>query len=242
MAPDFNLPLDVEDIIVAEGRREVNGAAVNKLAASIKEIGLKHPITVRERDGKYYLVAGLHRLEAFKKLGKQHIPATISKMSKVDARLWEIAENLHRADLTKLERDEHVAEWIRLTEQVSSQSATKPQGGRPESGVNAAARELGVDKDDAHRAVKVAAISEPAKSALREAGLDDKRGAMLTVAREKTPEAQIAKVHELKLPKSDDEVVNDQYNALVGAWNRASPEARERFRDYLDAPEFLRRA
>ena len=34
-----------------------------------------------------------------------------------DARLWEIAENLHRADLTALERDRELAEWIRLTDE-----------------------------------------------------------------------------------------------------------------------------
>lgn len=72
------------------------------------------------------------------------------------ARRWEIAENLHRAELTKLERTEQIAEWINLTEKaakeaaekVSSQVATKPKGGRPSVGVRAAARELGVDKDD----------------------------------------------------------------------------------------------
>jgi hypothetical protein len=30
--------------------------------------------------------------------------------------MCEIAENLHRADLTALERDKHVAEWIRLAD------------------------------------------------------------------------------------------------------------------------------
>ena len=31
-----------------------------------------------------------------------------------DARLWEIAENLHRSELTVTERAEHIAEWVRL--------------------------------------------------------------------------------------------------------------------------------
>lgn len=41
-----------------------------------------------------------------------------------EARMWEIAENLHRADLTVLERDEHIAEWVRLSDVQSSQAAT----------------------------------------------------------------------------------------------------------------------
>jgi hypothetical protein len=61
-------------------------------------------------------------------------------MNKDESRLWEIAENLHRAELTKLERDSNIAEWIKITERVSAQVAAKPQGGRPEGGVRAASR------------------------------------------------------------------------------------------------------
>ncbi|WP_131836074.1 hypothetical protein [Ancylobacter aquaticus] len=53
-------------------------------------------------------------------------------------------ENLHRAELTALERDEQVALWLKLSaEKVSAQLEPKP--GRPEGGVRAAARELGID-------------------------------------------------------------------------------------------------
>jgi ParB family transcriptional regulator, chromosome partitioning protein len=65
--------------------------------------------------------------------------------------------NLHRAELRKLQRDEQVAEWIRLTD--ASQVETHKKGQQP-GGVNAAARELGVEKMDAHRAVKVDSLSD----------------------------------------------------------------------------------
>lgn len=45
-----------------------------------------------------------------------------------DARLWEIAENLHRAELTVQERAEHIAEWVRLTGEKVAQLAP-PSGG-----------------------------------------------------------------------------------------------------------------
>lgn len=51
----------------------------------------------------------------------QHAPkpdtilAEVMDADETQCRLWEIAENLHRAELSALERDEHVAEWIRLT-------------------------------------------------------------------------------------------------------------------------------
>lgn len=63
-----------------------------------------------------------------------------------------------------LERSEHVAEWIRLTEEkrVSAQLGPKSPG-RPEGGINSASRELGVNRQQAQRAAKVAGLSERAK-------------------------------------------------------------------------------
>ena len=45
--------------------------------------------------------------------------------------MWEISENLHRAELPQLERDKLIAEWCRLVGkgEVSFQHETKPQGG-----------------------------------------------------------------------------------------------------------------
>lgn len=76
----------------------------------------------------------------------------------------EIAENLYRAELTALERGTQVARWIELNaDRVSVLSAPKPQGGRPEGGISAAARELGIESTDAKRAAKVASLSDEAK-------------------------------------------------------------------------------
>src|SRR5690349_7292916 len=100
---DTQFPIAIDDITIGD-RRAVNAAAVKRLADSIDQIGLRHPITVREKGEKYLLVAGRHRLEAFRKLGREFVPASIVKRTNDEARLWEISENLHRADLTKLER------------------------------------------------------------------------------------------------------------------------------------------
>lgn len=107
----------------------------------------------------------------------------------VDIRRWEIAENLHRSELSALERDEHVAEWVRLTD-ISPPPVAKPTG-RPEGGVRAAARELGVNREDARRAVKTAALAPEAKEAARETKLDDNRSALLEAAKAETPAAQV---------------------------------------------------
>lgn len=195
---ETQFPIAIDDIDVGSRHREVNAAAVKRLADSIEQIGLRHPVTVREKAGRYQLIAGRHRMEACRKLGRDFVPATIVKMTNDEARLWEISENLHRADLSKLERDEQVAEWIKITERVSAQVAAKPQGGRPEGGVRAASRELGIDEDDGRRAVKVASLSEEAKDAARETGLDNNRSALLSAARLDTPDAQVTALRSYK--------------------------------------------
>lgn len=250
MSRDINMPITISDIDIPEGRREVNAAAVKRLADSIDKIGLRHPITVREKGDRYVLVAGRHRIEALKKLQIEHVPATIVKMTNDDARLWEIAENLHRAELTKLERDDNIAEWIKITERASkSQSESlrvDGRGGRP-SGVENAARELGIERQDAHRAVKVASLSDEAKDAARETGLDDNRSALLDAASKGTVAEQVAEIHRrhtagarvIKIaddPLNDAEAAEKQVAALMSAWNKAGSVAREEFLNRIDRP------
>lgn len=75
----------------------------------------------------------------------------------------------HRAELPQMERDRLVAEWCRLVgKPISSQVETKR--GRPESGINEASRQLGLERNDVHRAIKVASITPEAQHAAHEVG------------------------------------------------------------------------
>jgi hypothetical protein len=69
MAQDVQMPLALDQIIILDGRRQVDPAVVGRIAESVEKIGLRHPITVRKRlnGGQYVLVAGLRRAltEAF---------------------------------------------------------------------------------------------------------------------------------------------------------------------------------
>ena len=186
------------DVIEVHGRlRRTKGDAVDAIAASMASIGLRTPVSVRyyekrpagmaagETVDALVLLTGAHRLEAAKRLGWDKIECFVYyDGDEIDAQLWEIAENLHRAELTALERDEQVALWVKLNaERVLRQVDAKPQGGRPEGGTRAAAREIGISEPDARRAVKVASLSEEAKEAARESGLDDNRSALLAAAK-----------------------------------------------------------
>lgn len=254
--------VNLDFIKIGPRHRELREEQVSSLVQSIAKIGLQTPITVRQAtpEDDMILVAGAHRLEACKRLFMDEIEAfVIENDDEEAARMWEIAENLHRAELTALERDEHVSEWIQLAEKkradlISSQVGTKlktdsnPKGaGRNEEGVRAAARELKIDKNDAHRAVKVAGLSDEAKDAAKETGLDDNRSALLDAAA-KSEEQQADRIRQIAREKEmrrqlrqqkPDDPAERQLKALHKAWDAADSDARARFLENIGVTSFV---
>jgi ParB family transcriptional regulator, chromosome partitioning protein len=181
------------DIIVGDRLRALDRQSVERLKESISRIGLRTPISVRSGEQGWTLIAGPHRLEACIELGMDEIPVVAETGSEFEARLWEIAENLHRAELTALERAEHISQWIRLRDQTAESrpcdqadnklgqvgpvselnkaapAVLAPGGRGREGGVRAAARELGISRTDARRAVhRVHIIAREVREALRD--------------------------------------------------------------------------
>lgn len=206
----FDVSGDECGIRVLPGRRPLNEDTIAQLVASIDRCGLLNPPAVRMVDKMVVngteeynvpvLVYGHHRIEAMRRLGWSWVTCLVLDLHGVDAELSEIAENLHRAELTALQRDEQIARWIELTTvkgelpDLKSKPVQPAQvsGGRGnKGGLSDAARELGIERTDAHRAIKVADLSPEAKAAAVETGLDDNRSALLEAAKEKEPEKQV---------------------------------------------------
>jgi ParB family chromosome partitioning protein len=79
--------------------RERNKRKYKQIVGNIADIGLKRPITVSPRpDGEYDLVCGQGRLEAYKLLGQEMVPAVIREVSREDAMLMSLVENIARAN------------------------------------------------------------------------------------------------------------------------------------------------
>ena len=95
--------LSIKEIQVMEGRRSLDTCHVGELADSIREIGLLNPLTI-DRDN--FLIAGLHRLEAVKRLGWTEVDCTVSSLEGLAAELAEIDENIVRSDMSTLEYGE----------------------------------------------------------------------------------------------------------------------------------------
>lgn len=208
------ISLHVDDIEIGERHRALSDDAVTRLAASLSDIGLRQPISVRVVDemvldghltaGVPVLVAGRHRLAAAKVLGWSHIDCIEVEDDEISAELWEIAENLHRLDLTKEQRDGHIRRYAELLEArkaIVPQNAEQiePKRGRPVSTVTQISQATGLSDDTVRRA-----LNPPASRA--------------------EPPKEIFDVHE------------QARRRLMGAWNAATESDRQWFRDWIDEP------
>ena len=208
----------IDEIDLSHTIRPYNAAVVAELAQSIRAIGLQTPLTCIVRDGQHVLVSGRNRLEALRVIGCEQAPVRIVDFDDVDAELWRLSENLHRAELTKLQYDQQVVRYAELlkvklagetaasvqpqsangipAEGVSRQVDAKPPhqnvGGRPEGGYRQAARELNIPETTVRRAYQTASLSREAQKAAVETGLDDNRSALLEAAKANSPKAQAA--------------------------------------------------
>ncbi len=108
MKPEW---MNFSEIEIGPRKRPVSQAHVQRLIASIKEIGLQTPITLARdtnEDGQgFVLVAGAHRLEALRQMGEEGCYCFILSEDHDTAELWEIDENFARQELTDAQRADH---------------------------------------------------------------------------------------------------------------------------------------
>ena len=244
-----NIP--VRRIQIPSIRRKLQPEKVEEIAKSFSIVGQICPIVIRRavfgrKKKKIVLISGMHRLAAAKKLGWNKIRAIQFTGSKVDARLCEAAEDLHRAHLTVLEHDEKLGYWLSTlaARQSFRQKVEKGGLGRPRKPAFAA-RDLPIAGKTANarqkmaeRALKIFNISPEAKEAIRKAEMDNSRAKMLEVAQETSVRAQIAKVKEITDRRSvtrpqpqkqgtavSPNKLSPEHNAMYGsmklAWKRA---------------------
>lgn len=90
------IPLERITVINPRAR---NRKVFEDIVRSIERLGLKRPITVIPRPGQpgeYYLVCGQGRLEAFRTLGQEAIPALVMDATEEDGSVMSMVENIAR--------------------------------------------------------------------------------------------------------------------------------------------------
>ncbi len=91
-------------------RKSFDEAALDELAASIKEKGLMTPVTVRQVGSGYELIAGERRWRASRKSNKKTIPVyIISAKNDAEIMMMSLIENIQRENLNALEESDAFA-------------------------------------------------------------------------------------------------------------------------------------
>ncbi|MFO1429956.1 MAG: ParB/RepB/Spo0J family partition protein [Candidatus Competibacteraceae bacterium] len=97
------LPVDSIDPNPYQARRIFPQQELEALAASIAEVGLLQPISVRQTGIRYQLIAGERRWRAHQLLGRPTIDALIMMIEDAEMATLALAENIDREDLSDYE-------------------------------------------------------------------------------------------------------------------------------------------
>ena len=98
-------------IKVSTRLRATDQDKVTDIAESVEGIGLLHPITVSQHDEWFHLLSGMHRLESFRQLGRETIPANIKESDPLIEELIEVEENLVSSRLSAIDEARFIVRW-----------------------------------------------------------------------------------------------------------------------------------
>lgn len=84
-------------------RTEFDEEALEELAASIRQLGLIQPITVKREGDKYIIISGERRWRASERAGLVSIPAYIREVDDTTLHAMALVENIQREDLNAIE-------------------------------------------------------------------------------------------------------------------------------------------
>jgi len=127
--PNLQIPIELIDSNPFQPRTRFDNESLEELAASIRQLGIVQPLTVRETGtGRYQLIAGERRLRAARLAGLTHIPAFVRTAD--DQAMLELAlvENIQREDLDAIDiaiSYSRLVEECRLTQEQLSERVGK---------------------------------------------------------------------------------------------------------------------
>ncbi len=110
-------------------RQEFNEEALDELAASIQQLGIIQPLTVRALgDGQFEIISGERRLRAARRAGLQRLPAFLRKADSEEMLEMALVENLQREELNPIEVAlgyQRLMEEVGLTQEQIAEKVSK---------------------------------------------------------------------------------------------------------------------
>jgi ParB family chromosome partitioning protein len=159
--------------------RQVMGD-LSELIASIAEKGILEPLVVRQRGGRYQIVAGERRYQASVQVGLRELPVVIRDVDETEMLEIALIENLQRKDLTPFEESEALhglAERCGYTHEDL-------------------ARRLGKSRSSVTESLALMAMPEDVRNLCRLADISSK-SLLLQVVRQDSPEKMTALIEKM---------------------------------------------
>ncbi len=94
-------------------RKHFDEAAVTALADSIGQHGVIQPLAVREKGGRYEIIAGERRFRAAQLAGLEEVPVMVHKVSDSQSAIFALIENMQREDLNVIEKAKGISSLIK---------------------------------------------------------------------------------------------------------------------------------
>ncbi|WP_308636982.1 nucleoid occlusion protein [Paenibacillus silvisoli] len=178
---------------------------IEELSQTIRTHGIIQPIVVRQRGGRYEIIAGERRFRAVKKLGLETIPAIVREFNDSQAASIALIENLQREGLTSIE------EAVAYQKLIDLHNLTQ----------ESLAQRLGKSQSTIANKIRLLGLGETIKNALMERKITERHArALLSL---ETEELQL-KVLEDIISK---ELNVKQTEARVAFYKEAAKEAKK---------------
>lgn len=182
--------IKIDDIKVSQRLRDIDESKVRDLVESIKVIGLLQPIII---DSNNNLLAGNHRLHAVRNLGQKTIDCKVVNLTELKNDLVEIDENLIQADLSVIEKSEHIILRESILEDLGLRATQRNNQYANEDAFTSTqlAKQMHLSKRVYQQTKQIHKIDSTAKDILKETHISNNLDSLLMIERLQDRDLQI---------------------------------------------------
>lgn len=159
--------------------RQVMGD-LSELMASVAEKGIIEPLIVRQRGGRYQIIAGERRYHAAVQVGLSEVPVIVREVDDVEVMELALVENLQRKDLTAFEEAEALHQLAQKCSYTHEDMA----------------RKLGKSRTSITESLSLNSMPEEVRNLCRLADISSK-STLLQIVRQQDPAKMLALVERL---------------------------------------------
>lgn len=117
------VPIDLLDPNPTQPRQVMGD--LSELMASVAEKGIIEPLIVRQRTGRFQIIAGERRYHAAVQVGLSEVPVIVREVDDIEVMELALVENLQRKDLTAFEEAEALTQLAQRCKYTHEDMARK---------------------------------------------------------------------------------------------------------------------